>query len=56
MLLHLVGEEAVSPPHPNPTLGHLQSLSEPAPVSRAGWHLASAAACFLPVLLVLIDP
>lgn len=33
----------------------LQPLSEPAPVSWAGWHLASAAACCLSALLVLTD-
>lgn len=38
-----------------PALEWLQPLSEPAPGSRAGWHLASAAACCLRALLVLVD-
>lgn len=36
-------------------LEELQPLSEPAPVSPAGWHLALAAACCLRALLVLVD-
>lgn len=39
----------------NSLLDCLQPLSEPAPLSWAGWHLASAAAYCLSALLVLTD-
>lgn len=51
-----VREAVSSPPLPtNLLLDHLQPSSEPALVSQAGWHLASAASCCLPALLVFMD-